>query len=69
MIVLDEFALAVEIEALEEQTEAGKDENFVAIQTEGEAHSSLVQQLYDLNNMLACIRKYDNGRRRLDSQA
>jgi len=55
MGIFDELSVTSKIESLEEQPKSGLDENLITVEAEGEAKLALIEQLHDLNDMLACI--------------
>jgi hypothetical protein len=63
--ILDEFSITVKGDGLEEKTEARLDEDLIAVEAEREAQLALIEELHNLDDVLACIPNGDNRRRTL----
>ena len=53
LAISDEFAIAVEVDALVEQAEAREEQELISVQAECEAHAAFLEQLDDLDDVFA----------------
>jgi hypothetical protein len=63
--VFNELAIAVKTEGLEQEPEAGLDEDLISIEAEREAQFTLVEKLHNLDNVLAGVADGNHCRRAL----
>lgn len=64
MSLLDEFAVGVQVQTLPQDTETGYEDELPFVDGDGKTHSSFLEKLQELNDMLSRVHERKHRRRR-----